>query len=401
MPSASDIFLMGDWQLFKTPSTVHFIYGAYFDNRDLVTDSPVVRILLFANSYELKETLYCQLWYESSEKPTISNVTEKIILINDAENDNLGSPPYMFTCALPSTQRPIYVSLVSKPCDPSHNMLFVYKSEQSYGVKKDFLVVVKDFDSNEDKSSMIIEWLEILKRLGVSKVYFYITECHKNVVKVLEFYEQLEFVVTKFVRYPEAIVKQNHKNAMIPLHACLFENLGLYHFITPLDINELIVPTQVNDRTWQDLLKTANDKRLDQGLYELVDAFAANKVIFYTDTRSQKKFYFLKNIQRSQKFTPNGDNVKSFMMIDQVKTINHNLPQRCLVSDDCTIDNINQSDGQLSCYVDSCENLIEEDALECNQRVGRLIKDTALWKYKDDVFRGYNEAVRHVFIKNI
>lgn len=386
---------MGDWQIFKSQSTLHYIYGAYYDNRDLVTDGPVVRILLFTPSQQHRENLYCQLWFEDSNDPTISNVTEKINLAND---ENLDSPPYMFSCNVPTSQRPVYVSLVSSPCEKCHNMVYIFQTERSFNIKKDFLGVVKDFNSEEDKSAMIIEWLEILKRFGVSKVYFYITKCHANVLKVLQFYEQMEFVTMKIMKYPEAIAEKNHKNALIPLHACLLENLNLYHFITPLDVNELIVPKKINDRTWKDLLTTSNDKRLDQGHYELFDAFSVQKVNFYVDIKSSKNFYFLENTQRSKTFASTGDNVRSFMALEQIKVINHQMPRLCLEKDDdCSLQYIDQSDGQLSHYVDSCEELVDEDKNECNQRVGKLVKDTALWKYKDNIVNGYNEAIRYIF----
>lgn len=46
------------------------------------------------------------------------------------------------------------------------------------------------FYYNEDFSTRLVEWIEIVKLLGASKIFLYKTTCHKNIQKVLDFYEK-------------------------------------------------------------------------------------------------------------------------------------------------------------------------------------------------------------------
>ncbi|KAB7499205.1 Inactive tyrosine-protein kinase transmembrane receptor ROR1 [Armadillidium nasatum] len=55
---------------------------------------------------------------------------------------------------------------------------------------------------NEDFSSRLIEWIEILKLFGIDQIFLYKTTCHENVTKVLEHYEKDGFVRLTTFYYP-------------------------------------------------------------------------------------------------------------------------------------------------------------------------------------------------------
>jgi hypothetical protein len=56
-------------------------------------------------------------------------------------------------------------------------------------VQKQFGVCVQDLRfGTVDMSVRLIEWLELLKILGVDKVFFYYLLAHKNMNKVLDYY---------------------------------------------------------------------------------------------------------------------------------------------------------------------------------------------------------------------
>ena len=59
---------------------------------------------------------------------------------------------------------------------------------------------------DNDFSSRLIEWLELLKMLGVEKVILYETTVHPNISKTLLYYELQGFVTTISFRYPPPYV---------------------------------------------------------------------------------------------------------------------------------------------------------------------------------------------------
>lgn len=401
MPLASEIYLMNDWQLFMISKTVYFIYSAYYDNRDMLDEGPVVRFLVFSNSNSSDDKLICQLWFEGKNAPLESPIVEQEKLntrsLNDEDDDD--SHPFMMTCKAPSNKVPTYVSLVSKSCEQAHNLIYVSNNQPANGIVKDFLVVVRDLnDDEEDKSSQIVEWLEILKELGVSNVYFYVTKAHENVMKVLKFYEEVKFVTVKLMKYPEAIDSDKlHKNSFIALHDCLYQNLNLFHIIVPLDITELIIPKNEDDRTWRDLLVRTNDKRLSSSFFDIADAFPVQSVNFYVENENEDEiFYFLSNIHRSADSNPQGYNIKSFMSIQQVKTFNYQLPFNCLQAS-CVIHYVENVDGQLSHYVGKYDELSASELQKYYDEKEHLIKDQTLLKYMQNVVNSYRNTMKHVF----
>lgn len=383
--------------------TVFFIYGAYYDNRDLLDDGPVVRLLVLTNAAISEEKVICQLWFGGNETPLETPVEQEnlhSLLLNDDDESIHASPSYMLTCKAPSDREPEYVSLVSKSCDQARNLIYVANKSPDNGIIRDFLVVVRDLNDEEDKSSLIVEWLEILKQLGASNVHFYVTKAHENVMKVLKFYEAVEFVTFKIMKYPDAIDSTKvHKNSLIPLHDSLYGNLNLYNLIVPLDINELIIPSHENDRTWRDLLVRANDKRLAASFFDLVDAFPVHSVNFYVESEDvqDESFYFFANTRRATDFNPQGQHIKSFMSIQQVKTFNYQLPYSCLQRNNCVIHYIDRVDGQLSRYVEKYDELSASELEKYYDDKEHSIEDKTLLRYEHDVTNDFRNTLKHVF----
>ncbi|KAG5668807.1 hypothetical protein PVAND_016731 [Polypedilum vanderplanki] len=45
------------------------------------------------------------------------------------------------------------------------------------------------------------------------------------------------------------------QNDQIPYHDSLYENLYMYEYLIPMDVDEFIIPIKTEDRTWEDLIK--------------------------------------------------------------------------------------------------------------------------------------------------
>ncbi|RXG71007.1 hypothetical protein Avbf_12780, partial [Armadillidium vulgare] len=64
------------------------------------------------------------------------------------------------------------------------------------------------FYYNEDYSLQLIEWIEILNRLGISTFFLYKTLCHKNVEKVLDYYEKKGLVKIIDFHFPNPFIQE-------------------------------------------------------------------------------------------------------------------------------------------------------------------------------------------------
>ena len=107
----------------------------------------------------------------------------------------------MFTCNLPASHKtriPESVSIVaSDQCNEASNNLKIIYNLPPYGEeKKEFAVCFKGFCTPEDQSREVIEWIEILKALGVDKFITYThVDVHPNILKVAKFFSETECTI--------------------------------------------------------------------------------------------------------------------------------------------------------------------------------------------------------------
>ena len=76
--------------------------------------------------------------------------------------------------------------------------------------RESFAVCHKELRFSSDISLRLIEWLELLRILGVSKVFFHLLSVHKNMERVLNYYKKKLYIllktksmkVLKFILFP-------------------------------------------------------------------------------------------------------------------------------------------------------------------------------------------------------
>ncbi|KAF2349503.1 Glycosyltransferase family 92 [Trinorchestia longiramus] len=241
------------------------LYSAAYDNRTKTEPKGgAVRILTLLQSSNItpSELPWCLLWYNGSLMP------------HSPSTDRLQS--YVLTCpAAHRSQPPWGVSIVAEECSPAHNLLKVVSSSEREASSKGAFSRrrVSGGSSNlpevgicgpalfyyqDDFSVRLVEWLELLRALGVSKVFLYVTRVHPNIEKVLAYYEHQGFVdVTQF-NYPPPYVdepllrrlwtlverKQMFSLENIYFTDCLLRNMHRYRFLAHFDPDELPVLLQ-------------------------------------------------------------------------------------------------------------------------------------------------------------
>jgi len=398
--SVSDI----NWQVTNTSNGTFYLFNAYYDDREVLKNNSVIRILALINKIDVSVKAYCQFWYDGMNKAISVEVQQYIMTWPKVWGTNdKGATPYIVTCPNPLSNInlvPQFVSFVEQKCENANNVLEVKNKRPKNGHKENFLISVKALDFKNDISLILIEWLEILKIFGVSKVEIFIFNVHPNVIQVLKLYQAENFVTIKFIKFPHEFPNHQQENYyqwlqsdLVPYHDSFYENLYLYEYMVPLDIDEFIIPKHIEDRTWSDLLKRLIEQTKAEN--EIIDAFPAMNMYFLLKSVHEKEtipgvpksLRFLSNIYRAANFTPKNGGAKSFMRMDRVEIIHNHFPLRCLEIKDCKWYVIPPEIGQNVHYKTDCPNP------ECIESLQNPIKDTTLWKYKDEILKNVNSTI--------
>ena len=136
--------------------------------------------------------------------PVISPATQYQMVGGAKYGENLLFP-HILGCYPPDSVKhlvPESVSLVETDCPrskPSNNLRVYYDKHQS-GHKQGFAVCSKSLSHLGDVSMRFIEWIELLRALGVDKIILKILAVHPNVMKVtvdlwkVEFFQIFRFL---------------------------------------------------------------------------------------------------------------------------------------------------------------------------------------------------------------
>ncbi|KAM7350267.1 uncharacterized protein ACRADG_008882 [Cochliomyia hominivorax] len=343
------------WQTFTTKEIIFHLYGAYYDERP--NTGPLVRVLAMINYQETKfPKIYCQLWFENVNEPIISSLSEYNLIWDRSWRVEMKTFfPYLLSCKLPQNMNisgdpiPKAVNLVEHQCDTAANSLKVVYNKPEYPEKKQqFAVCVKGLEfPYEDQSSRLVEWLEMLKILGVHKVYMYELNIHVNISKVLNYYRENGFVevrktslVRGVVGVPDLehwLIKHFHLNKilneLIPYNDCFYRNMYKYEYIALLDIDEIIMP-KGNLKTWHDLVITIKPLEISKNCSNGFASLCARN-IFYPSKIAQQQvpidtypnyMHMLNHGYRLAAYSPAGLHVKCLHRTDNVIMLHNHYP---------------------------------------------------------------------------
>ena len=184
------------WQEVVTSRLTLYLYGAYLDIRERNLEGPSVRLLGMTDKLRPKVNLFCQLWFENSTQPVISQVSQYSYIHSSAEEGREGRnnptddlQPYLLTCPIPTAghpnRNPILVSVVENACDTATALLKITHNKLEEGEKKKkFAVCVKGLDIPDDLTVRLAEWIELVDAMGADMIFLYKYEVHPNKYKI-------------------------------------------------------------------------------------------------------------------------------------------------------------------------------------------------------------------------
>lgn len=386
------------WQILNHSNGTFHLLNAYYDNRTM-SKNPTVRVIATINRLNLKHNITCQMWFEKAVHPVFAPVTEIKYMWLKAWGVQTESfqQPYLIACDIPTPFKslaPVVISLVEDKCDKATNLLKVHNKQPSTGEKEDFAVCVKglSFQYN-DQSVILIEWLESLFSMGVSKVFIYVLNVHANMWKVLHYYASLGKIEVRrhtlsgnnpnipgFQQdFLTKKLSQKRLEELIPYNDCYYDNMNLYKFIALLDIDELIVP-KGHLLTWKQLLDflepSLKHKPTD------IDGYGFRNVLFHEGNQTYEEIpsylRFANVITRNLEHHKVGQATKSWFSTENVQTL-HNHYSFNLLSPDkkSRYKRWHEVDPNVAQMQHYCFNK------KCNPK--NVTVDNTLWKYKDRV----------------
>ena len=233
-------------------------------------------------------TKRCLLYFTNKRK-AIQSEAKLIVLYGKNTEDYRTS--VIISCRIPRKIKnlvPRAVSLISMNDCPkkAHNSLRVIY-EKPNKTKESFAVCHKALRfSVNDLSLRLIEWLELLRILGVSKVFLYSYGVHPNIQRVLNYYKKTVSnsikIILIFKNYFQGFVdlkestlpgeQPNNKylyqryakeldikfwtRELLEYSDCFLRNIHKYEYIAVFDIDEVIVPTNADN--WTQMIDIIN-----------------------------------------------------------------------------------------------------------------------------------------------
>lgn len=412
------------WQRLSAFNSTFYLFGAYYDNRARVGTLPLVRILGMVDKIQPPPT-YCQFWYDNVTKSSVAEASmfSKASYTymwyskwGNYKDDIL--QPFIISCTVPKIANasavPASVSLVGKQCEkPTNNLKVIYKKPKK---KEDFAVCVKGLDFlYEDISVRLVEWLELLNILGAKKIFLYELEVHPNISKVLSHYVKSGLVEVTPLTLPgeqpnlpgfrhlylKSKLVTKRQNELIPYNDCLYKNLHSYDYIALLDTDEVIMPL-VHDN-WKDMMAEVLDLALKEKNYTRA-SYNFRNVYFLDDLQDGKEMthitheegiprylHMLNHVYRSKNYTKPGLFVKCFHNTDRVVSLHNHFPMNCFGQ--CTTYSVNTSLAHMQHYRKDCVDPLKKS---CNEFRNFTMRDTSIWRFKDDLIRRTTETLYHL-----
>lgn len=145
------------------------------------------------------------------------------------------------------------------------NNLQIINNQPIDGVKKKFGVCTKQLNyPNRDFAIRLIEWVEMLKILGVEKIYGYNRYVHPDIFKVMQYFEEKGVLEVKAFLEPSETPYIVHDWPVRTLELnllndCFYRTKNIYKHVAVLDLDEIIMPAKAGDRNWHDIVSNIPD----------------------------------------------------------------------------------------------------------------------------------------------
>ncbi|KAH9426202.1 hypothetical protein DERP_007142 [Dermatophagoides pteronyssinus] len=350
------------------PFTI-YIYNAYYDDRSGRSE---VKILTSCDQQVIIEKLKfgCLLWFDDQKAPVIGNITEVFTIWPKYWDFGIQPNiygPQIITCRIPEPLNrtiPRAITLTSKPmtCDlgetPVENVVrVIHRNDTSDLIQNDVNrnqnftigVCVHAFRYRTyDFSVRLIEWLEMNRLLGASKIYFYIFDATESVYRVLRHYAKeglIEWrrltlpgvqpnIDSMYEYYYKQINGKSFAEELLELNDCLYRNIYRHDYIGLFDIDEILMP-QKQLQNWFDVLNrikkrsSIDEKQAGYLAHKHSYVYEMYEEIYHNGKIIPSYMHIMRHTYRAKPYQ-DGKNTKCFHRTDKVSAIHNHFPIRCI-----------------------------------------------------------------------
>ena len=227
----------------------HHIISAYYDSRELPNRPSIV--LFGYIEWKEADSIFCTVVHEDNTTKCLGEVIQTHLHFHDKKS-------MMYICRMNSTDKiPIHVLLCERDkCEGCENAKRIPVRNREPTVRKTVGVCVEgplyisEWVTNEMLFDMVVEFLVMVKVLGVQIVTIYNTSLkHEFLKKILKLFP--DFV--DIVQWNEQVVHLHYHGQSLLLQDCLYRNMYRVKYLTFIDLDEMIFP--VISKNWMDMLQ--------------------------------------------------------------------------------------------------------------------------------------------------
>ncbi len=246
----------GLWYGTKTPFEF-YAYTAFYDDRRSLGSLPVIRIVAVSEYLDGKE-IFCLYYYQDRPKGHLAKA-QTLDIGAGVLRHGKGFREYIITCPLDSEDVPTNVS-VALSLSVKPDWIMPVEVAWKPLTKEDFIVCasVSYWNLNPYR---LVEWMEMLSELGVSRVVVYNNSLSAEAARVFKHYDRTGFVDFRqswsFLPDPGEYTLHLHMSPVI--NDCIYRNMYSAKKIVVTDMDELIIPNNVY--TYQEMLWEIDEKQ--------------------------------------------------------------------------------------------------------------------------------------------
>ena len=227
-----------------------YVYSAFYDDRKSLASLPVIRVVAVMENV-ISPSLYCLLYYKAGNKMEHIAVFPTEIGTG-MRRHNTYFVEYVLTCALIHEEVPDKIGIVRSRTAWTDFLIPVEIPERPI-MPSNFGVCISVSYWKQDPHH-IVEWLELLRIMGVSGVTVYNNSLEYESARIFQEYAKEGFVDFRqshnFIKDGGELTIHMHMSPVI--NDCMYRNMYKYRKIIVTDFDEVIVPRSV--LTYHDML---------------------------------------------------------------------------------------------------------------------------------------------------
>lgn len=242
----------------------HFIYSAYWDDRQEVT---YVRVIALLRKND-KPAIHCHLPWRI-QNGSVVNYTIKAEYYEMCENHAKDFGGWILSCPVPKMASPpchIVISL-----SPDHQgqevtvPIFMTRPAEN-STRRDFAVCVPPLFGHIP-STTLVEFIELTQVLGGQHFTFYLHEASLEMTRVLDFYQHHGVITVVPWELPVPPRSLWYHGQLLAINDCLYRSMHAFRYVAFNDIDEFVVPHSRN--SWasmvQHLLEHVLEPKQEEG----------------------------------------------------------------------------------------------------------------------------------------